>query len=123
MAYRFSQFNGIRPARRGLWALSADMRFELGKGSDIWLTVPKDFTSDGPSIPPLARVLFNPANSRFMRAALVHDFLLGKGISPTIAAVAFRDALRAARVKEWRVQAMFLAVWFHTVIVRSVIAK
>lgn len=119
--YRFSQDFAIRPVPGSpLWELDADIWFEIGgKGSGAWLTVPAGFRSDGASIPRFARVIFDRGDARFMRAAIIHDWLLSlAGFSPTVAALAFRDALVAGRVEPWRTRVMTAAVWTWTVLLR-----
>lgn len=75
------------------------------------MRVPRGFETDLASVPALARPLFNPADPRYARAAVIHDYLLAlPDFSPVTAAVAFRDALRAADVAAWRVAAMTTGV-------------
>lgn len=111
--YRFSATLPLvpNPATR-LWETTADLWFELGgKGSGAWVRVPCGFETDLASVPALARPFFNPADPRFARAAVIHDYLLAlPDFSPLTAAIAFRDALRAARVAGWKVAAMTTGV-------------
>lgn len=119
--YRFSLDLSIRPVPASpLWELGADVWFEIGgKGSAAWMRVPAGFRSDGASIPLPARVIFDRGDARYMRAAIIHDWLLSlAGFSPTVAALAFRDALVAGRVPRWRVITMTAAVWIWTVLLR-----
>ena len=114
--YRFSDHLPLRPdpATRK-WRTGAAMWFELGgKGSGAWVCLPRGFETDLATIPPPARLLFNPADARYARAAVIHDYLLSlPDFSPLTAAIAFRDALRAARVPEWRIAMMVtpVAIW------------
>lgn len=111
--YRFSAALPLIPNLTvGLWETTADLWFELGgKGSGAWVRVPAGTLTDLASIPALARPLFNPADPRTARAAIVHDCLIEMpDFSPMTAAIAFRDALRAAGLPGWRVATMFIAV-------------
>ncbi len=118
----FSEFFAVEPAQYGKWRLTADMPFELIYGAPITrIIVPRGFQSDGPTIPALARVLFNPADARYMKAAIIHDWMLeqrdGLGFrlySPRQCADAFRDALRAADVAAWQIYVMWIAVLIWT---------
>lgn len=115
--YRFSAALPLTPdLSTGLWETTAELWFELGgKGSGAWVRVAPGFASDLASIPALARPLFNPADARLARAAIVHDWLLSlPDFSPMTAAIAFRDALRAAGVPAWRVAIMAAAVTLWT---------
>lgn len=120
--YRFSASLPLlpNPATR-LWETVADLWFELGgKGSGVWVRVPAGTLTDLASIPAMARPLFNPADPRFARAALVHDYLLSlPDFSPLTAALAFRDALLAADVAGWRIAVMTLATAAWTSIRRG----
>lgn len=115
--YRFSQALPLIPDPiSGRWSLAAPLWFEIGsKGSGAWVRVPGGFSSDLATIPPILRPLANPADARYARAAIVHDYLLSlPDFSPIVAAIAFRDALRAAQVSAWRVAAMVTAVAIWT---------
>jgi len=114
--YRFSQALPLVPnAATRRWETIAPLWFEIGgKGSGAMICVPSGFETDLATIPPPARLLFSPADARYARAAVIHDYLLSlPDFSPLTAAVAFRDALRAAQVPEWRVVMMVtpVAIW------------
>ena len=98
-----------------LWCLTKVLRWELGiKGSGHRIAVPKGFCFDGPSIPWWARPMLSPSDSRFWKAAAVHDYLLTiKGYSRTSAAAEFYNALCADGVAPWRAKIMFFAVWVY----------
>lgn len=112
----FSAFMAIEPMRDGFWRLSADMPFDITyRDQRSRIIIPSGFDSDGPTIPALARVLFNPADARYMKAAILHDFMLqSRAFTPRQSAAAFRDALKAADVPAWRVKVMWIAVLIWT---------
>jgi hypothetical protein len=104
------------PTPNGLWALAAPLPFEAGKkGSGLLITVPAGFTSDLATIPRFARWWLNPADARFAKAAILHDYLLSQGYSPAFAAAVFYEALLADGVEPWRAKVMGLAVVCGTV--------
>lgn len=114
--YRFSQALPLVPnAATRRWETVAPLWFEIGgKGSGALVCVPRGFETDLATIPGLARIFFNPADPRFARAAVIHDYLLSlPDFSPLTAAIAFRDALRAAKAPAWRVAMMVtsVAIW------------
>ena len=114
--YRFSAHLPLVPnSRTRKWETVAPLWFEIGgKKSGAMICVPSGFETDLATIPPPARLLFNPADARYARAAVIHDYLLSlPDFSPLTAAIAFRDALRAARVPEWRIAMMVtpVAIW------------
>ena len=112
----FSAFLSIAPAQRGMWVLTADMPFDLTHGDQrTRIIIPCGFETDGPTIPSLARVIFNPADARYMKAAVVHDWMLSqRTYAPSQSAAAFRDALKAAAVPVWHVKIMWIAVLVWT---------
>lgn len=112
----FSGFIAICPTFKGTWMLTADMPFDLTYGdASTRIIIPRWFESDGPTIPALARPFFNPADGRYMKAAIIHDWMLQQGCYlPRQSAAAFRDALTAAKVKAWRVNIMWAAVLIWT---------
>lgn len=114
----FTEFAAICPAEDGLWRLSSPMAFDLVYGDpESRIVVPRDFITDGASIPVALRIIFDRGDSRYMKAAILHDYMLQTGeFTPRQCADAFADALRAAKVKRWRISAMWLAVLFWTAI-------
>jgi hypothetical protein len=112
----FSGFVAICPTLKGTWMLTADMPFDLTYGdTSTRIIIPRWFESDGPTIPALARPIFNPADARYMKAAIIHDWMLQQGCYlPRQSAAAFRDALTAAKVKAWQVRVMWIAVLIWT---------
>ena len=119
----FSAFMAIGPTCGGFnplgqWELMADMPFDLTHGDESSrIIIPKGFISDGPSIPAIARVWFNPADSRYMKAAILHDWMLASGeYTPRQCAAAFRDALKAGQVGALTVAIMWMAVLIWTTV-------
>lgn len=112
----FSAFLSIAPAQRGMWVLTADMPFDLAyRDQRTRILVPKGFCSDGPTIPAIVRPFFNPAHSSYMKAAILHDWMLASNqFTPSQCAAAFRDALKAASVSAGAVFIMWLAVLIWT---------
>ncbi len=99
------------PMPNGHWRLSCPLQWEIGrKGSKLWVLVPPGFETDLASIPFWARPLFNPADARFAKASVLHDYLISKGWAPPSASAAFAEALTADGVGKWRASIMGLAV-------------
>lgn len=108
----------ITPAEvGGLWCLARELRWDLGtKGSGHAILINQGFCFDGPTIPWWARPAFSPSDSRFWKAAAVHDYLLAvREFSRASAAAEFYNALRADGVDAWRAKIMFAAVLIHTI--------
>lgn len=62
--------------RSGLpqYKILAPVRFDIGvKGSDLSITVPAGFITDFASFPWPIRAWFSPSDSRWAKAALIHD--------------------------------------------------
>lgn len=55
------------------WVLKAPMQYEIGDTGE-YITVPKGFVTDFASTPPALRPLF-PKLGRYIKAAIVHDYL------------------------------------------------
>jgi hypothetical protein len=119
----YSKFIALCPLENGNWKLDDAMPFELVYGDALsTVYVPRGFVTDGASIPLLLRVIFDRGDSRYMKAAILHDYMLvvryienGDFIYTTKqAALAFRDGLIAAKVVKWRVAAMWRGVRFWT---------
>lgn len=88
--------------------------WEIGrKGSGFWFEV-RDGTLFDVSIPagPL-RLVFDPHDPRYLKAAALHDEILRAGFDRITAAGAFNAALAADGVSRWRRLAMTLAVAFY----------
>ena len=71
------------------------VRWEVGRiGSGLWVTVPAGYVFDV-SIPRWARRIFDPTDTRYLKAACLHDWLLEDGWYRATAAGVFGAALRA----------------------------
>lgn len=58
------------------WTLLRPLAFEEGfEGSARWITVPAGFITDGATVPQVFWWLF-PMTGSYLRAAVIHDFLL-----------------------------------------------
>lgn len=99
------------PRANGEWILIAPLPWEIGyKGSGLRIEIPAGFKSDLASIPVWARSVFDRGDSRYAKAAMLHDYMLKLGFDRITAAAEFHSALRASRVKAWRRLIMFLVV-------------
>lgn len=65
------------------------------------ISVPKDFISDGASIPWFARRMFSPVG-RYFGAAIVHDYILVSEWDWPKANDQFWQELNALGIKSWR---------------------
>jgi hypothetical protein len=107
----YTRHLAISPGPGSLWTLTNVLTWEIGfKGSGLVWTVPAGFASDLASIPLLARLVFDRGDSRYAKAAILHDHMLDAGFDRLTAAAEFHSALRADGVKRWRRLVMFLAV-------------
>lgn len=101
----------ISPRSDGNWMLMRSMRWDVGyKGSDMHWIVPAGFQSDLASIPWVARLVFDRGDSRYAKAAILHDHMIVSGVDRLTAAAEFHSALRADGVAAWHRLVMFLAV-------------
>jgi uncharacterized protein DUF1353 len=100
------------PNRR--WRVAHMFVWHLGKvGSGLAVTVGDDFQTDLASVPGWLRWLINPADARYAKASVLHDYLLSRGWSAGEAAGVFHAALRAdgvGRLKAFLMTAAVLAV-------------
>lgn len=63
------------PKKWRLWRLNEELHYEAGvEGSGIWIKVPKDFVTDGASIPQFLWGIL-PSMGKYLNAAVVHDYL------------------------------------------------
>ncbi|SEQ60035.1 Protein of unknown function [Loktanella sp. DSM 29012] len=84
--------------------------WELGcRGSGLLIEIPEGYTFDV-SVPPGLRLIFNPHDPKFLKAAALHDNLLERGWDRVTAAGPFHRALRADGVGPFKRLAMLLAV-------------
>jgi len=106
--------------RSGKWTRVVLLNAPLVYRSDLLakvVIVPKDFSSDGASVP---RALWSiyPPFGKYLEAAVVHDYfcVLGEeGESPIDykkAAKVFREAMKVCGVNWWRRNKMYWAVVF-----------
>lgn len=101
----------VAPGPGARWTLISPLVWEIGfKGSGLRWTVPPGFTTDLASIPLPARLVFDRGDSRYAKAAILHDHMLEAGFDRVTAAGEFHSALRADGVALWRRLVMFLAV-------------
>lgn len=84
----------------------------LGDMEIVGLVVPKGFVSDGATVPRFLWWCFPPV-CRYLRAALVHDYLLEQGAGWRKANDRFRAVLKYTDVPKWRRGVMVLAVEFY----------
>lgn len=70
--------------------------------------VPVGFTSDGATVPRILWALFPPVG-RYFLAAVLHDYLLYKGVHWMRANKAFLEALKAQKVANWVAYSMYAA--------------
>lgn len=71
--------------------------------------VPAGFVSDGATVPRIFWPIFPPIG-RYLKATLVHDYYLQKGIDRKTCDQHFKQCLIALNVEPWRVNAMYYAV-------------
>jgi hypothetical protein len=74
--------------------------------------IPKGFVFDGASIPYGFRNAFNPADTRYMAFALIHDYLYSAEIYPRLTndRIFFVGMMLSNEVPEWKCRAMYSAV-------------
>lgn len=76
------------------------------------VTVPREFQSDGASIPsPLWPLIGHPWDRKYYPAAIIHDYLYRhQPVSRRQADQAFREMLMRLGVARWRCEAMYTGV-------------
>ncbi len=72
-------------------------------------SVPQGFISDGATVPRILWPIFPPIG-RYLKATLVHDYYLTKGLNRKDCDDRFRECLVELEIESWRVNAMFYAV-------------
>lgn len=77
--------------------------------------VPEGFISDGATVPRILWPIFPPIG-RYLKATLVHDYLITKGIDRKTCDHAFRECLIDLNVRPWRIKAMFFGVRIYGVV-------
>ena len=80
-------------------------------GGKIQITVPKGFVTNFASTPRLLWPILPPAG-RYLKAAVVHDFLYSTACSRFLADAIFRDLMQRSGVPMWKRVVMFYAVRF-----------
>lgn len=102
-----------------LWRLDKPLHYEAGdEGSEHWIVVPKDFVTDGASIPKFLQAIYKPEGLYF-RAAIIHDYLvrcyrLGEphfeASTPYAIDMRFAEAMLWMKVPKGIVQTFFYAL-------------
>lgn len=86
------------------------LAWEVGKvGSQLWITVPS-YTFFDVSVPRIMRWWVSPHDSRFLKAAALHDFALRSNWDRVSSASLFSEALRATKVPAFKRLICTLAV-------------
>jgi hypothetical protein len=94
---------------RTLFLLEKDFVFSINGEKHV---IPTGFIFDGASIPFGFRNIFNPADTRYMAFALIHDFFYAgeiytKGINDSVFYVGMKQS---GNVPEWKSAMMYTAV-------------
>lgn len=88
-------------------------RYRLHEGMTVCgVVIPKNFVTDGASVPRYLWPLFPPIG-RYFRAAAAHDFLLDTGTPWKAANRVFERALVESNIPKWRRVMMVKAVKIH----------
>ena len=94
----------------GFYRVVDPVIWEVGaKGSGLLVHVPKGSVFDI-SVPRALRWILSPHDRRVLKAAALHDYLLGRGWDRVTAAAAFHDAMAADGVGRRRRLGLWLAV-------------
>ena len=98
------------------WRTYQPVRWEVGtKGSGAWVTIPAG-TDFEISVPWWGRWYIGQDDPHFLLAALVHDYMLERGIyGPAQAAAEWYDGARASNAPAFKAKVSFLAVAFWAV--------
>jgi hypothetical protein len=114
----FTQGGAIYPFRAAdtgtwAWALAEPLVWEVrGLGGGFTITAPVGFATDLGSIPPIGRIVVNPADAQLAKAFVLHDFILaefGPACQP-FAASQLYEALRALDCPQWKRKLITAAV-------------
>ena len=110
------------PRSQRTWKLLERLRYVDSRGQEYW--VPREFTTDGASIPWFFwRVVGHPMELDYVAAAVVHDFLWRQAVAGAVsyrkANWVFRDALRVLGLWRWRRLAMWGAVAVNAVRIQA----
>jgi hypothetical protein len=115
---RFTTHGAIYPFRAAdtgswAWALAQPLVWEVrGLGGGFTITAPVGFVTDLGSIPPIGRIVVNPADAQLAKAFVLHDFILaefGPACQP-FAASQLYEALRALGAPRWKRKMIVAAV-------------
>lgn len=112
--YTEMRANWYEPApKKGKYRNLTTLAWDIGrKDSGLTYIVPIGTTFDV-SVPWIFSWIFAPDDSRFMKAACIHDQMIKENWDRTTAGGVFNDALRADGVSKLKRWAMFTAVtWF-----------
>lgn len=94
----FTQTDNWHKAFGAGYVTTASLQWEIGKvGSGLLVVVHEGFAFDV-SVPWFARWAFNPTDTRYRKAAALHDWALSEGWDRVAAAALFNDALNASGV-------------------------
>ena len=109
----------IEYVAKNKWRVLAPFSFYLTKQPNFIVTVPKDYISDGATVPAPFKLLLPPWGE-YGQAAVVHDYLLehrrwDQDIIDTVsrrdARRAFNDAMRVLEVPFYKRLSMITGVW------------
>lgn len=94
---------------RRVWALVAD--FVVDREGFKPVTVPKDFESDGASVPLCLAWFISSVGKGFLEAGIIHDFLYRHGpFSRAQADLTFRELLREWKVPAYKAWLAYIAL-------------
>lgn len=63
----------------GLWKVAKGFKYYIGsENSNQWIDIPEGFETDLASVPRFLWGIFSPFDFRWLKAAIIHDFLLSK---------------------------------------------
>ena len=106
----------LTPKLNGKWQLLEEVVYTVGyKGSEDIIQVPQGFETDGASIPRLLRtIIWNPFDTKFIAARLIHDYLYISQIrNKETADDIFFEILLMSWVGKWKSVVMYHRVkWF-----------
>lgn len=110
----------IYPGLYGVWVVKEPLHWDIGKkDSGLTYVVNPDFSSDLASIPSFARIILNPADSRFAKASILHDSMLKDNWSPRTSSAEFYEALIASGVKKYTAFLMYISVFLYTTLFKK----
>lgn len=94
------------------YRLAEPVVFNLGAGgSGLVLYVPRDYVTDGFSMPGVLLQMFQPSDPVYLLPAILHDWLYDAGLVPReMADLVLLCAMRAVGVPDWKRRAVYAAV-------------